>query len=332
MVTLTGGQLATVTCGEHRESEKDWVVPVTRQIFRVLSLIRIGSQNGTQYWHYAVRKLLGFVLFPLIFIRIKMEKTPRLPYSIWAGEDRRIIQAADPNARPMRGIPTPKALKFFSGIPLFSRFFEDLVADQIRKIVSANPETVIQFELPAELAFTSAPLGSWWQQRIARRMAGALERVIRQSPEGTRFAFHLCWGDLNRQPFVPKFLQSNIAKVILINAIAKLSVWSEGWTLFAIHDPLCDGVNDPATDDRGYDAYWALVPLPEDTRYALGILRKGFNATQTHKVARMLMERLETKVRLFALAPPCGDGRKPLEEVEEQYATGREVLKLLGAA
>lgn len=329
MVALTSGQLATLTGGEHRKDEKDWVVPVTRQIFRALSLV--ASPNGSQYWHYVVRKLLGFVLFLVIFVRVKMGKMPRLPYGTWAGEDRRIIRAADPNARPMRGMPTPKALKFFSGIPLFGRYFERLVADQIREIVEANPETVIQFELPAELAFTSAPIGSWWQRRIARRMAASLERVIRQSPRGTQYAFHLCWGDLNNRPFVPKFLQSNMAKVFLINAIAELSVWNEGWTLFAIHDPLCDGVNDPATDERYYNAYWALVSLPEGTRYVLGVLRAGFSARQTHRVALILTERLEDKVKLFALAPPCGDERKPLEKVEEQYTTGREVLALLNA-
>lgn len=334
MVTLTGGRLERLTAGEPRSEEKNWLVPVTRQIFQTLAwLAPVSPESGTKYWHYPLRKLLGFVLFPIIFIRVKMGKMPKLPYSQWAREDAPLIRTADPSALPMRGIPTPKALKLFSGIPLFGRLFEDMVARQIEEILEDNPDTVIQFELPAELAFTSAPIGVAGQRRIARRMATSLERVIRQTRKGTRFSFHLCWGDLGRRPFVRKFLQSNLTKVILINAIAELSLWDEEWILDTIHDPMCDGVNNPAENERSYDVYYALVPLPDGTRYALGILRTGFNAADTYKVALMLEERLATAgVQLFALAAPCGDARKPDEEVREQYATALEVIALLEAA
>jgi hypothetical protein len=110
-------------------------------------------------------------------------------------------------------------------------------------------------------------------------------------------------------------------------------VWKEGWTLYVIHDPLCDGVNDPSEEESDYDIYYDLLPPPEGMRYALGILRRDFSAARTLRVARMLQKRLtKVGIRLFAVAPPCGDGRKPYSEVKGQYTIGIEVITMLNAS
>lgn len=336
MVELTDGTLVTLTGGELRKEEANWLVSVTRQIFNTLVGMPIGLSGG-RYWHYLVRKLLGCLLFPVIAIRVTHGKMPKLPHDKWAKEDGEVIEdvkyETGCGALPMRGMPTARAFKFFSGVPGFSSLFEQRTVQAIRSILENNPNTVIQFELPAELAFTSAPLPRKWREKIARRMAASIERIIRQLPTGSQFAFHLCWGDLRRRPFVFKGLQRSINKVLLVNALASLSVWREGWKLYAIQDPFCDGINLPAEDPAVYEAYEELVQFPSGVTYALGLLHHRFSAARTAAVAKVIEPILvRAGVSNIALSPPCGDGRKLEDEVVEQWAIGREALELLDAA
>jgi hypothetical protein len=283
------------------------------------------------------RKLLGYVMFPVIAIRVGLGKTPALPHDEWAREDsahiKEVEQITGHTAQKMRGMPTAKAFKFFSGMPLFSRLFEQMVANTAANIVLADPEIIIQFELPAELSFTTTPLGENRRKAVARRMAVSLERIIRRLPPGTKVAFHLCYGDLNRREFIPTWLQSNAAKVILVNAITGLSVWQEGWELAVIHDPLCDGRHDPKESAADYAAYDNLATIPAGALYAVGTLRAGFTVAQTTRVARIFEAKLAAAGGTrIALAPPCGDGRKPIDEVEKQYRIGCEAIRQLNDA
>lgn len=331
-VRLTGGMATVVTGGEWRQhpedGEENWLVPICRKIFKKLSLWPITANNGLKYWHYPVRKLLGFFLAPIIWMRAAFGSMPALPYAQWAAEDGPYIDAVRGNAHRMRGMPTAKALKLFSGLPLLGGFMERRVAEQARFILEADPETVISFELPAELAFVSVPFG---KQKIARRMTKSLEKIIRQCPKGTRFAFHLCWGDLNHKPFVPKRAQSNRSKVALITELVLMKIWQEGWVLFAIHDPMCDGKNYPSEDAASYADYDDLPEFPQGVIYALGLLKAGFSTDRTVYVARMLQYKLEQKgITRFDLAPPCGDARTPEAHLENHWQIGREAVYILG--
>lgn len=333
MIELTDGKLIALPSGELRPEEEDWLVPVTSQIFNALAP-RPWALSGKRYGHFPLRKLLGYVLSPAIAWNIKRGKMPYLPHAKWAAEDSRAIRAVKEatgcTMPAMRGMPTATAWKFFSGIPGFKWLFEKRVVQAVRAILKDDPSTVIQFELPAELAFTSMPPWRDGRAKMTRRMAASIERIIRELPKGSRIAFHLCWGDLRRRPFVQKWMQRNANKVLLINALLELGVWQEGWNLFAVHDPLCDGRNVPSLNAAAYNAYDELLQFPDGTIYAVGALHHQFDAESTTEVARLLETKLTGKgVEQMALAPPCGDGRKSLEEVLEQWRIGLEALALL---
>jgi len=335
--TRTAGKAPVFTGGECRrdpaDSEKDWLVGVCYNIFSSLSLITTKTIEGRKYWHFVVRKFLGLLLAPLIWMRVWTGAMPALPYYRWHTEDSPDIDAVRGDARKMRGIPTAKALKFFSGLPLLGTFMERRVADQVRRILEDDPETVIDFELPAELAFVSLSILPPFKRWTARRMAKSLDRIIRQSPKGSRFAFHLCWGDLNHKPFVPKRLQSNKSKVILITEIVLLSVWIEGWQLFAIHDPMCDGDNYASDKEKDYTAYDRLPHFPPGVIYALGLLKSGMDVATAVSIARFMAKKLKRKeITDFCLAPPCGDARTPSAEVDEHWRIGREAIEQLMTA
>lgn len=332
----TGGHAVAFTGGEWRrapkDSEQDWLVGVCYNIFSALTFVSSKSIEGRKYWHFVVRKLLGLLLAPLIWVRVAMGAMPELPYSRWHQEDSPDIDAVRGEARKMRGIPTAKALKFFSGLPLLGKFMERRVADQVCRILEDDPETVIDFELPAELAFVSLSFFSPLKRWTARRMARSLERVIRQCPKGAQFAFHLCWGDLNHKPFVPKALQSNKSKVILITEIALLDVWSEGWRLFAFHDPMCDGTHYASHKEEDYAAYDNLPEFPPGVIYALGILKAGDDTDNIVSIAQFMAKKLRRKgISQFCLAPPCGDARTPDKEVEAHWQLGRDAIAQLVA-
>jgi len=309
--------------------EQDWLVPVARKIHRDFTGIPTGAQSGTAYWHYVSRQVRGTLLLPSIAKHVHGGTTPDLPYARWAKEDRCLVEEVAPGNIPfMRGTPTPFALQFFGGIPRYGEIFEEALVQQINAILADDPTTIIQLELPAELAFVSFGPNFKHKQAIAKRMVEAIGRVIRRTPKGTRFAFHLCWGDLKNHPFVPRPLQSQYSKVALINAILELDVWDE-WVLYAIHDPFCDGDHVPTKVEAAYNAYDHLMPIPEGTIYVLGILKSDFGAESTVHVAKLLSRRI--RARRFALAAPCGDARKPLEEVATQYRIGRAALTGLAA-
>lgn len=335
MIELTGGELVTLTGGEHRPYEDKWVVPLTRQIFNTVAPLPL-ALSGERYGHFLARQMLGHVLYPFIVRNIKRGKLPYLPHDTWAREDGQIIRAATEatgsNMPPMRGVPTATAFSFFSGLPGSKKRFERRVELAVQNILNNDPSTIIQFELPAELAFTSMGLSDRQRVETARRMAASIERIVRELPKGSRIAFHLCWGDLRRRPFVQKWMQRNANKVLLINALLELGVWREGWNLFAVHDPFCDGRNLPSLNRAEYDAYDGLLQFPDDTIYAVGALHHQFDAESTAEMARLLETKLTGKgVRQLALAPPCGDGRKPLEEVLGQWRIAREALALLNS-
>jgi hypothetical protein len=158
------------------------------------------------------------------------------------------------------------------------------------------------------------------------------ERIIRKSPPGSRFAFHLCWGDLRGRPFVPKWLQRDSTKVKLMNAITKMSVWMQGWKLAAIHDPCCDGKHPPKQQTEDYTDYNALAAFPMSTLYALGIMHDSLTVDEIVEVGKILIRKgWKAGVRKFAIAAPCGDSRKEEGHVVRQYDKAQKVAAKLNA-
>ena len=159
---------------------------------------------------------------------------------------------------------------------------------------------------------------------------------LRGVPSGTRHAFHLCWGDLNNRPFTPIFLQSDLTKVVFVNAITALPIWRHNGgdqVLFAVHDPHCHGQHRPRPAVDVVKAYEELLdPLPAETIYVLGVLHRDFSADETLEFVETFRRRLGGKIGRVAIAGPCGDPRKGGEaEIDEQYAKACRVYAELTA-
>ena len=338
MAEWTQGELITRTGGEWREDETNWIIMVCDRIHEALGLPLLRRSQRPTYWRYNLQVLLSFFYRGRARRRLREGRLPELNYARWAVEDRGIfdrVQAeTHDQSRYMRGLPSPRAIKIFSGLLLGQLgAFEAQMKQQVEQITAGDSAAVIQWELSVELSFGAFRLyPAWVKRRIFRRFLAMIARLVAATPAGTAHAFHLCWGDLNRRPYVPAFLRSDTAKVELINALLELGVWDHNGgeqRLFAIHDPLGDGEHAPRLDPAARSVYNRLHAFPDHTIYALGLLHAGLSLDDTVSLARALADELSDRVERFALAAPCGDQRKPAAEVEAQYHKAVAALQQL---
>lgn len=348
----TGDELLTVTGGELRAEQTNWAKSFTDHVAHDLGLPDFAPGKGEAYLDYTGRMLTGARRRGRIARQIRDGALPEFPYATWAREDRRVFDAVYGDvggaARFLVGIPSPRAIQLFSGAlggPY--RAFEEAMAGAVRTILTEQPDAVIQFEIPVEVGMATfarpvAP-GPLLRRRI-RTLLTPFERIVRSAPAGASYAFHLCYGDLGRKPFVPKGLQSDVVMAEYVNAIAELPVWSGDDAgagagvgghaqLFAIHDPWADGshvLTDPERQLAGrMRAYERVRPLPADTIYAAGGLGGGLDAGAVERFARFVGGAFDGKVRRLALATPCGNGRSPADEVRQVYADACTALTRL---
>lgn len=316
--------------------EQSWVVGLVVVISRALHIPLIGFRT---YGQNALHILLGALIpYYVPFVALGIWKLPQLPYAKWALEDRQDFDDKYKDrrrngARFMRGISSAWALKIFSGaiwLPL--RMFERRIIANLREILTKYPDTVIQFELPLELAAgIRIPMPRWLRKLIYRGFLRSVARIIRATPAGTSFAFHLCWGDLGGKPVVPASRQKVMAKIDLINAIMTMPVWDD-WDLYAIHEPYGSGEDKPAITKRELKKIARhLHVLPEHLRgviWALGVLHIDSESDETLELVQKLIRVLAAKgIHVFAIATPCGMGRMDEEKAKTLIRRGREVIR-----
>lgn len=325
--------------GEWRRKERSWVIGIITDISRALHIPLIGVENYLQNaLHIVLGVLMGLIYMPMLYLGLW--HLPPLPYDVWAIQDHENFMARrgrQQGAYFMRGVSSAWALKIFSGaiwVPV--RWFEAQIVGNIKAILAEHPDTVIQFELPLELAAgTRFPLPRWLRKRIYRAFLNSVIRIIQQLPEGTRIAFHLCWGDLGGHPVVPKHRQDIMAKIDMINIIVGLELWKK-WILHGIHEPYGDGDHVPTvTDDqlRLIEKHlFEDLPdqqLPEYLQgviWALGILNVNGKKPETILLAQRLIRVLLAKgISAFAFAAACGLGRLEVEEAIALCKLGIEV-------
>ncbi|HYG83508.1 MAG TPA: hypothetical protein VD907_01380 [Verrucomicrobiae bacterium] len=319
--------------GEWRIPQEDnWVVWQSREIHRELTGSSTLAMEGNRYADFAIRLLKGTVLTAVTKPTVPVDK-PRLHYGDWALQDRKVVEAVikqrQIDATFMRGAPSAFGLSFFSGVITHLELLERRLAEELRKMLTPDKlsATIVQFELPAELALIAYAPGQEAKRKLVQKFVQSIERVIRQLPKGTRIAFHLCWGDLKHRAVVPKPLQSLESIVLLMNGLLALPVWQQGWQLAAIHTPHCDGKNAPAEGPQTYRTFKQLeIPANLDFWMALGILHPKLSLERTTNLTGTLRELLRAQgVQHFALATPCGNARASRNELERVYGIAQEV-------
>lgn len=329
------GNPFTVTDGEWRKDQQDWVVPVCRDIALWAGMPEWVLQKwpGNKYLDFGPRKFYGKWYAKRIreHVReqIKNRNMLELPYVQWAVEGYRDYLEQLPAGSDtvyVVSLPTPFALLTFSGLtddhlPML----EELMGDIAAAIFTHCPGVRIEWALPAEYALPAVkPMRRSKRQRAYKKLLESLGRVIRKTPRGSHHSAHRCYGDLNLRPVVPHSRQSASSQVDFANAFTGMPVWweADGWILDSYHDPYCDGRHLPRLS-------WRLVRLirkgqlhkfPSGAIYIPGVLHF---AARSKRVARMLEKLIkllaDVGIVVGAAATPCGNGRMTHEQGTKVY-------------
>jgi hypothetical protein len=223
------------------------------------------------------------------------------------------------------GIPGPLDVAFaaFGFNPLRGmsnvRPFEDATAVEVAKIHAvAGEEVVYQLELPIEVEVANRipkPLrraGAIW---LARKVL----RVVRRSPHGTRWGFHLCVGDMNNEAF--SRLEDTTTLVLLANAL--LERFPAGRRLEFLHLPLAHG-SEPPTDDEAFYRPLGDLKAPAGVRVVAGFAHEK-QSLEEQLDLRALIERLVG--RPVDVAASCGLGRRDLDAAGSNLKLSRSLVE-----
>lgn len=337
---LKPGKFDVVSGGEVRPEQQVWIVGYSNKLGAAAG-IRGLAKYSTKVWHYIVRLSLGVVQADR---HMTGDKVPAIGTAEWAIEDRKAFDDKHYDGATFTvNLASAIAYRMFSGAMFTdTQLLEDKIVDELRAIYEAFGkekyfDTVFQLEVPFEM-FIDAMLPHSQEKRTERYTTwlASIKRIIQRAPKGTRFAFHLCWGDLGGEPAVLPFRQRVGTKIAMINAIIDLGVWDD-YVLYAIHDPFGDGKHAPRrltkAEFRQYDK--VLKRLPQGTRYAIGILSHHFAEEQLPGMiedVKKLMRILGFKgVEVVYLSTHCGLGRKtPRQAVKifQQYHYVKSQLDL----
>lgn len=212
------------------------------------------------------------------------------------------------------GIPGPIDVSFaaFGFNPLlglrYSRPFEDATVVEVAKINAvAGEEIVYQLEIPIEVEIVNRipkPARGIGAKQLARRIL----RVIRRSPPGTRWGFHLCVGDMNNKAFS----RLDDAETLVMLANPLMNGFPAGRKLEFLHLPLAHG-SEPPTSDEAFYAPLSALQVQSDMRLIAGFSHEAQSLEEQLK----LRELIETQVgRQVDIAASCGLGRREMAAAE----------------
>jgi hypothetical protein len=221
------------------------------------------------------------------------------------------------------GIPGPIDVAFaaFGFNPLggfrHAAPFEEATLREVERIHEvAGDEVVYQLEVPIEVEVVNrmpAPVRSLGARWLARRML----RVVKDSPEGSRWGFHLCVGDMNNESFSK--LKDTGTIVHLANAL--LSQFPAGQKLEFLHMPLAHGSIPPTTDPKFYAPLMDLA-LPDGVRFIAGYSHEGQSLEDQEKVRSIVEVMVGYPVDVAA---SCGLGRRNVDAATANLEQSRKL-------
>lgn len=195
--------------------------------------------------------------------------------------------------------------------------FERATVEEIGRIHAvAGDEIVYQLEIPIEVELVNripAPVRS----QGARRLGKKILRVVEDSPQGTRWGFHLCVGDMNNESFSK--LRDAGPAVDLVNAL--VSQFPSGRKLEFVHMPLAHGSIPPTTEQKFYGPLMNLR-LPPDVRFIAGYAHERQSLEDQQKVQNIVEVMVGHPVDIAA---SCGLGRRDVEAATANLERSREL-------
>jgi hypothetical protein len=205
-----------------------------------------------------------------------------------------------------QGVPSDLDLALFALGPVGAlrrrRAFTEATLVEVREIAAlAGPGTLFQIEMPAELVLLArapAPV----RPLLARLLAGGTARLAAGAPPGTRFAVHLCLGDMNNRAFGT---MGDVGPLVLLaNALAE--AWPDGRPLELVHAPFA-AADRPAPTDPAFYAPLHDLRLPAGVRFAAGFVHEA-QALEDQRRIRTIVEDLLGQPVVVSSA--CGLGRR----------------------
>ena len=147
---------------------------------------------------------------------------------------------------------------------------------------------------------------------LARALARTVTGLAAGAGDGTRFAVHLCLGDMNNRPFGT---MSDVTPLVLL-ANAIIAGWPEGRPLDVLHAPFA-AADRPATTDPSFFQPLERLRLPERTTFAAGFAHEAQGLADQIRIRGLIEDRI---CREVAISAACGLGRRGEE-------AGRAVLE-----
>lgn len=280
-------------------------------------------ERGQKYTDYVARTVIGSLSYRRARTAAANGALPELGYARQARTEHGTLEriASGLQAQPpiMVGVPTPLALRLFSGLVAPVPAIDEALLAEIQEILWHDRRTVIQFELPVETLLAMIWMPRHRREKFMAKLVEPLRQLLIQLPQGSRIAFHLCWGDLRGKQIVPRLLQSNHGKVYLTNAIVGMNLWKLH-ELVAIHDP------GGRTGKLSLRAYRRLRRFPDQAIFAIGALSPTMTIGQLLSRYNDVRKAVSGAVRRTALAYSCGTGRLTITQAKAMYATAHGIV------
>lgn len=205
-----------------------------------------------------------------------------------------------------QGIPSDLDLALFAlgslGALRYRRPFTEATLVEVREIaVLAGPDTLFQVEMPAELVLLArAPTRA--RPQLARLLARGVTQLAAGAPPGTRFAVHLCLGDMNNRAFGT---MGDVGPLVLL-ANALIATWPADRPLELVHAPFA-AADHPATTEPAFYAPLNQIRLPASVRFAAGFVHEAQAPEDQRRIRRIIEEHLGRPV---TISSACGLGRR----------------------
>lgn len=192
------------------------------------------------------------------------------------------------------------------------RPFVEATLTEIRDVGAiTGPNTLFQIEVPVELVLLAKAPGPT-RPPLAKLLARNVTGIAAAAAAGTRFAVHLCLGDMNNRALGT---MSDVSPLVLLaNEIARH--WPAGRSLELVHAPFA-AANNPATTDPAFYAPLAKLKLPDQVRFAAGFAHEAQSLADQRQIRTIIDDHLG---RTVDIAAACGLGRRSAE-------AGRAVLE-----
>lgn len=205
-----------------------------------------------------------------------------------------------------QGVPSDLDLALFALGPMgglrHRRAFTEATVAEVRELAAfTGPGTLFQVEMPAELVLLArAP--SRARPLLARLLARSVAQLAAGAPVGTRFAVHLCLGDMNNRAFGT--LDDVSPLVTLANAV--MAQWPTDRPLELVHAPFA-AADHPATTEPAFYEPLRRLRIPAEIRFAAGFVHEAQPLEEQRRIRDLIEDELGRPV---VVSSACGLGRR----------------------